>query len=55
MSEILTPAQTARLLVVLPALERKIQNQLLRAIRGGRKAAPDDDAGEDAPPPRFRR
>jgi hypothetical protein len=53
--KILTPAQTARLLVVLPALERKIQNQLLRAIRGGRKAAPDDDAGEDAPPPRFRR
>jgi hypothetical protein len=33
--KILTPAQTARLLVVLPALERKIQNQLQRAIAGG--------------------
>ena len=33
--KILTPAQTARLLVVLPALERKIENQLRRAIRGG--------------------
>jgi hypothetical protein len=53
--KILTPAQTARLLVVLPALERKIQNRLLRAIRGGKKAAPDDDADDDTPPPRFRR
>ena len=33
--KILTPAQTARLLVVLPALERKIENQLRRAIKGG--------------------
>jgi hypothetical protein len=33
--KILTPAQVARVLVVLPALERKIQNQLQRAIRGG--------------------
>ena len=30
--KILTPAQTAKLLVVLPALERKIQNQLQKAI-----------------------
>jgi len=53
--KILTPAQTARLLVVLPALERKIQRQLLRAIRGGKQAAPGDDADDDAPRPRFRR
>lgn len=33
--KILTPAQTARLLIVLPALERKIENQLRRAIKGG--------------------
>ncbi|MBA3461009.1 MAG: hypothetical protein H0T46_13650 [Deltaproteobacteria bacterium] len=35
--KILSPAQTAKLLVVLPAFERKIQNQLKRAIsrRGG--------------------
>ena len=34
--KILTPAQTARLLVVLPALERKIQNQLRHAAQGGK-------------------
>ena len=37
--KILTPAQTARVLVVLPAMERKIQNQLRKAVqrpaRGG--------------------
>lgn len=48
--KILTPVQTAHLLAVLPALERKIQNQLLRAIRGGKKAAPDDDGGDDDMP-----
>ena len=67
MRKVLTPAQTARLLVVLPAFERKIQNQLKRAInrRGGNgagnrgRAAPDDiDIDEDdldpddAPAPR---
>lgn len=31
--KILTPAQTARVLVVLPAMERKIQNQLRRAVQ----------------------
>jgi hypothetical protein len=44
--KILTPAQTARVLVVLPAMERKIQNQLRRAVRKAgkaRKAAVDDD------------
>jgi len=52
--KILTPAQVARVVVVLPVLERKIQNQLRNAVRpgpGGRKGAgkniqmtdPDDD------------
>lgn len=60
--KILTPAQTARLLVVLPEFERRIQNQLQRAIKGGggRKAkgaqAPnpydDDDDDSDLPGPR---
>jgi len=60
---ILTPAQTARLLVVLPVLERKIENQLRRAIRGGgpKAGGPKGDLGknpyrggdedDDAPPP----
>lgn len=44
--KILTPAQTARVLVVLPAMERKIQHQLRRAVRKAgkaRKGAVDDD------------
>jgi hypothetical protein len=68
--KILTPAQAARLLVALPELERKIQNQLRRAIvqhrpgagrRSGAAGADDDDDREpDEPPPpakapRFRR
>lgn len=49
--KVLTPAQTARLLVVLPAFERRIQNQLKRAIkrRAGR-AAPDDIDEDDLDP-----
>lgn len=53
----LTPAQTAKLLVVLPALERNIQNQLRKAIRAGARGKPaahdddgDDDDDEDAAP-----
>lgn len=59
--KILTPAQTTRLLVVLPAFERKIQNQLRRAIiRRPTPGAQDPDADldlddEGAPPPRRRR
>jgi hypothetical protein len=68
--KILTPAQAAKLLVALPELERKIQNQLRRAIvqhrpgagrRPGAAGADDDDDREpDEPPPparppRFRR
>lgn len=55
--KILTPAQTARLLVVLPGFERKIQNQLRRAIT--RRPGPpqgrdgdddlDDDDDDDGP------
>jgi len=48
--KILTPAQTTRLLVVLPAFERKIQNQLRRAITrrpGGQARDPDDDLDDD--------
>jgi hypothetical protein len=49
--KILGPAQIARLLIVLPAFERKIQNQLRRAIN--RRDAPandlDDDDLDDAP------
>lgn len=61
--KVLTPAQTARLLVVLPAFERKIQNQLRRAINrranGAARATPDDIddddlAPDDAPAPRRR-
>jgi len=54
---ILTPAQTARLLVVLPALERKIQNQLRNAIQKARAAPGRSDADDapDDPPARPRR
>lgn len=51
--KILTPAQAAKLLVVLPALERRIQRQLRKAIDkrpGGaaqRRDPDDDDDTED--------
>lgn len=44
--KILTPAQAARLVVVLPQFERRIQNQLRKAIqnrRAGSRAGGDDD------------
>ena len=53
MRKVLTPAQTARLLVVLPAFERRIQNQLKKAInrRGNAgRAAPDDIDEDDLDP-----
>ena len=62
--KILTPAQTAKLLVVLPALERRIQNQLRKAIAQRRPGAAVDDTDDDlepdeaappARPPRSRR
>ncbi|MBX3154541.1 MAG: hypothetical protein KF773_00980 [Deltaproteobacteria bacterium] len=47
---VLTPAQTAKLMVVLPTFERRIQRQLRRAAR-----APDaDDEDDDAPRPHRR-
>jgi hypothetical protein len=57
---ILTPAQTAKLLIVLPEFERKIMNQLRRAIRRGGAAGggaggaidDDDDIEPDEPPRR---
>ena len=59
--KVLTPAQTAKLLIVLPALERKIQNQLRKAIvqrrPGAAAEAPDvddDEQPDDLPPPRPR-
>ena len=51
---ILTPVQTARLLIVLPEFERKIQNQLRRAIqkkpRAARRPQLDDDDDDDIEP-----
>lgn len=50
--KILTPAQTARVLIVLPAFERRIQKRLQQAIRGARNGPrrpppPTDDGGDD--------
>jgi len=62
--KVLAPAQAAKLLVVLPALERRIQNQLRKAISKGMPGAAGDDGDDDlqpdeAPPrrprPRLRR
>lgn len=54
----LTPAQTAKLIVVLPTFERRIQNQLRRAMlrtNPGRVApGGDDDDEDDEPQPRRR-
>jgi hypothetical protein len=48
--KILSPVQTAKLLVVLPQFERRIQNQLRRAIQKARGGSPppvdDDDDSE---------
>jgi len=56
--KVLAPVQVAKLLVVLPALERKIQNQLRKAISQGRPGAAGDDDDDlqpdEAPPPRPR-
>jgi hypothetical protein len=61
--KILTPAQTAKLLVALPALERRIENQLRKAIvqrrpgSGPAAGAVDDDddpEADEVPPPKQR-
>lgn len=56
--KILSPAQTAQLLVVLPQFERRIQNQLRKAIakpgragRGRARADFDDEDEDEGPPP----
>jgi hypothetical protein len=58
--KLLTPAQTAHLIVQLPLLEKRIQNQLRRAIQGagpgprakepGRPDFGEDDDDDDGPP-----
>src|SRR5262245_53501141 len=48
--KILTPAQTARVLVVLPAMERKIQNQLRRAVQRQQRKLGKPGAGEPVDP-----
>ena len=65
--KILTPFQTAKLLIVLPDFERRIQNQLRKAIAqrpgapgaagvrpapAGAAAQDDDPEPDEAPPPR---
>ena len=60
--KVLTSQQVARILVVLPALDRKIQNQLQRVIRNGQNAGrrprptddpdDDDDDADALPPPK---
>ena len=44
---ILTPKQVAKLLIVLPDFERRIQNQLRKAIVGANKKAPGAAADDD--------
>jgi hypothetical protein len=69
--KILTPGQTARILIVLPSLERRIEKQLRRAIvqrvppgqppAGSSPGSLEDDDDDDpeperaAPPPRQKR
>jgi hypothetical protein len=54
--KVLTPQQVAKLLVVLPAFERRIQNQLRNAIlrKSGAPALDDDDDLEPDEVPRRR-
>jgi hypothetical protein len=48
--KVLTPVQAAKLLVVMPMLERKIQNQLRKAIVNRRTAGNTNDADDDQEP-----
>jgi hypothetical protein len=51
--KILTPAQTARVLVVLPAMERKIQNRLRRAVLRPKAPRPDPSGAPPVPDDPF--
>jgi hypothetical protein len=55
--KLLPPPQMAKLLVVMPALERKIQNQLRKAIvgRAAKANKPDDDDDFEPDEPRMPR
>jgi len=60
--KLLTPQQTAKLLIVLPEFEKKIQNQLRNAIQKADKKkgaknpeAEDDDSDEEEPRPKRAR
>jgi len=58
--KILTAKQTAKLLIVLPTIERRIENQLRKAIQRRAGSAVDDDDDQEPdelapPPPRQRR
>lgn len=57
--KILTPKQTAKLIIVLPEFERRIQNQLQRAITNATGKGPpgdvDDDVEPDERPPPTRK
>jgi hypothetical protein len=44
---VLTPQQTARLIVALPALERRLQNQLQKAINNPNKPRPNRRLDDD--------
>lgn len=50
--KILTPAQVARALVIIPALERRIQNQLRRVANKKAAQMDDGDDDDDGPPPK---
>jgi hypothetical protein len=48
--KILTPAQVARTLVVLPQMERRIQNQLRRVVQKNRQGGGRRGSNDEAPP-----
>ena len=52
--KILTPAQVARVLVVLPAMERKIQNQLRKAVQRPKQPRNVDPFADDDDAPALR-
>ncbi len=49
--KVLTPAQTAKLIIVLPQFEKRIQNQLQKAIQNRKQGDADVDEDDDIKPP----